>query len=392
MGYPMLPVYMSKMGGFLFITFGVIALDRLAVHDQPDLELRSVRPSPVSAGTQPDWYIGFADGALRLVPPGWEFVFLDRTWSFNIIVPPASGSVCSSSSSLIYPFIEAWITGDKREHHRPAPAQRGDAHRRSVPAGVTFYAVLWAAGGLRHHRRPTSTAHDARGVIHTLQALLFIGPIIAYFVTKRHLHRAAEEGPRDRAARLRSPVASSASPAASTSRCTSPSTSTSAGSSLDRNHLRAAGRPPERQGTHPVAREPACVRISRSVLRGSLTLLTQSEVDAARGPPAPRAGPHRRREEDTRDPGVPERAGVPDAPAQADRRRPQLARPPVAASNLIVPSRRRGRKPANRARSRTAVNCVTPSPRIPARKKHTFATAASVAPPTGIRGLGPALS
>lgn len=68
-GYPMLPVYASKMGGFFFIVFGVIVLIASLFTINPVWNYGPYDPSPVSAGTQPDWYIGFADGALRLVPP-----------------------------------------------------------------------------------------------------------------------------------------------------------------------------------------------------------------------------------------------------------------------------------------------------------------------------------
>jgi ubiquinol-cytochrome c reductase cytochrome b subunit len=84
---------------------------------------------------------------------------------------------------LISPFIEAWVTGDKREHHI-AQRPRNAATRTAIgAAGVTFYAVLWAAAAsdiIATHFYVTM-----EGVIHTLQALLFLGPIIAYFVTKR---------------------------------------------------------------------------------------------------------------------------------------------------------------------------------------------------------------
>jgi len=86
-GYPILPVYAAKAGGFFFLVFGVIALMASFFTINPIWNYGPYDPSPVSAGTQPDWYIGFADGALRLIPPGWEFVWLDHTWSFNIIVP-----------------------------------------------------------------------------------------------------------------------------------------------------------------------------------------------------------------------------------------------------------------------------------------------------------------
>ena len=86
-GPPILPIYAAKAGGFFFIIFGVIALIASLFTINPIWNYGPYDPSPVSAGTQPDWYIGFADGALRLIPPGWEFVWLDRTWSFNILVP-----------------------------------------------------------------------------------------------------------------------------------------------------------------------------------------------------------------------------------------------------------------------------------------------------------------
>jgi len=181
-GYPMMPVYMSKMGGFFFITFGVIVLIASLFTINPIWNYGPYDPSPVSAGTQPDWYIGFADGALRLVPPHLEFVWLDHTWSFNIIIPVLVLGLFIVLV-LIYPFIEAWVTGDKREHHI-AQRPRNAATRTAIgAAGVTFYAVLWAAAG--SDIIATHFSLTMEGVIHTLQALLILGPIIAYFVTKR---------------------------------------------------------------------------------------------------------------------------------------------------------------------------------------------------------------
>ncbi|MDQ1137225.1 ubiquinol-cytochrome c reductase cytochrome b subunit [Microbacterium sp. SORGH_AS 1204] len=181
-GYPMMPVYASKMGGFFFITFGVIVLIAALVTINPIWNYGPYDPSPVSAGTQPDWYIGFADGALRLVPPHLEFVLWGHTWSWNIIFPVAVLGLFIVLV-LIYPFIEAWVTGDKREHHI-AQRPRNAATRTAIgAAGVTFYAVMWAAASsdiVATHFHLTM-----EGVIHALQALLILGPILAYFVTKR---------------------------------------------------------------------------------------------------------------------------------------------------------------------------------------------------------------
>lgn len=181
-GYPILPVYAAKAGGFFFIVFGVVALMASFFTINPVWVYGPYDPSPISAGTQPDWYIGFADGALRLMPPGLEFVWLDRTWSFNIIIPILV-LVLFIVVVMIYPFIEGWVTGDKREHHitdRP----RNNATRTAIgAAGVTFYAGLWAAAS--SDIIATHFKVSIEGVIHSLQAITVLGPILAYFVAKR---------------------------------------------------------------------------------------------------------------------------------------------------------------------------------------------------------------
>ncbi|UXW87248.1 cytochrome bc complex cytochrome b subunit [Microbacterium azadirachtae] len=181
-GYPMMPIYMSKMGGFLFITFGVIVLIASLFQINPIWNYGPYDPSPVSAGTQPDWYIGFADGALRLAPSNLDVVFLDHTWSFGIIIPVLVLGLFIVLVA-VYPFIEAWITGDKREHHI-AQRPRTSATRTAIGvAGVVFYATLWAAAS--SDLIATHFSLTMEGVIHTLQALLFVGPVLSYFVTKR---------------------------------------------------------------------------------------------------------------------------------------------------------------------------------------------------------------
>ena len=181
-GSPVLPVFAAKAGGFFFLVFGVLALIASLFTINPIWNYGPYDPSPVSAGTQPDWYIGFADGALRLVPPGWEFVLFGYTWSLNILMPTVVLLVFLALVAA-YPFIEAWVTGDKREHHiaerpRNAPTRTGIG-----AAGVVFYAVLWAAASsdlIATHFRLT-----IEGVIISLQVLLILGPIAAFIITKR---------------------------------------------------------------------------------------------------------------------------------------------------------------------------------------------------------------
>lgn len=181
-GVPVMPVFAAKAGGFFFIVFGVIVLIASTFTINPIWNYGPYDPSPVSAGTQPDWYIGFADGALRLIPPGLDWVIFGYTIPMGVMIPLIILPVFLAAVAF-YPFIEAWITGDKREHHildRP----RNTPTRTAIGvAGVTFYAVLWAAAS--SDLIATHFGLTIEGVIHTLQALSILGPIFAFIITKR---------------------------------------------------------------------------------------------------------------------------------------------------------------------------------------------------------------
>jgi ubiquinol-cytochrome c reductase cytochrome b subunit len=181
-GYPLMPVYVAKAGGFFFIVFGVIALVAATVTINPVWNYGGYDPSPVSAGTQPDWYIGWLDGALRLAPTHLEFMIVGNTLSLNILIPLVVGLLFLAIVAA-YPFVEAWVTGDKREHHvldrpRNAPTRTGIG-----VAGVTFYAVLWA--GAATDLIATNFKMSLNQVLTSMQIMLIVLPVLAYFVTKR---------------------------------------------------------------------------------------------------------------------------------------------------------------------------------------------------------------
>ncbi len=181
-GSPILPVFAAKAGGFFFLVFGIIMLIASLFTINPIWNYGPYDPSPVSAGTQPDWYIGFADGMLRLMPSGWEFVVDGYTWSLNLLVPIVV-LMLFIVIVMVYPFIEAWVTGDKREHHI-AERPRNQPTRTAIgAAGVTFYAVLWAGAAsdlIATHFRTT-----IEGVILTLQILLIVAPVAAFWMAKK---------------------------------------------------------------------------------------------------------------------------------------------------------------------------------------------------------------
>src|SRR5690625_5211241 len=129
-GYPVLPVYAAKAGGFFFIVFGFLALLGALVSINPVWAHGPYDPTPVGAGAQPDWYMLFLEGSLRLMP-GWpEFVIGGYTLSLNVLIPGAVIPGLLFGAIALWPFIEAAVTKDKGEHHlldrpRTAPVRTG---------------------------------------------------------------------------------------------------------------------------------------------------------------------------------------------------------------------------------------------------------------------------
>jgi len=181
-GYPVLPVYAAKAAGFFFIVFGVIMAISATFTINPIWNYGPYDPSPVSAGTQPDWYIGWLDGALRLAPGNMDMVIFGNTYPMGILIPMVI-SLVFLAIVAVYPFLEQWVTGDRREHHildrpRNAPTRTGIG-----VAGVVFYGILWAGAStdLIAYQFQMSLNH----VLTAMQVLLIIGPVIGYFITKR---------------------------------------------------------------------------------------------------------------------------------------------------------------------------------------------------------------
>jgi ubiquinol-cytochrome c reductase cytochrome b subunit len=181
-GFPLMPVYVAKAGGFFFLVFGVIMAISATFTINPIWNYGPYDPSPVSAGTQPDWYIGWLDGALRLAPSNLDLYLFGIVWPMGVLLPLVI-SLLFLAVVAAYPFIEKWVTGDEREHHvldrpRNAPTRTGIG-----AAGVTFYAVLWA--GASTDLIAINFQMSLNHVLTSMQILMVIGPVIAYWVTKR---------------------------------------------------------------------------------------------------------------------------------------------------------------------------------------------------------------
>ena len=115
-GSPMYPTFIAKTTGFLFVTTGVLwALGGLA-QINPIWQFGQYEPYKISYAVQPDWYMGWLDGALRIMPP-ISWTLWGHTIPLVIFFPAVLFPGICFNLFYVWPFVEAKVTGDRAEHN-----------------------------------------------------------------------------------------------------------------------------------------------------------------------------------------------------------------------------------------------------------------------------------
>ena len=181
-GFPMLPVYAAKAGGFFFIVSGITATMGGLLAINPVWKYGPYDPTKVTAGSQPDWYMGWPDGALRIMP-GWETHLWGHTLSWNVFLPIIVLPGLMFTILLLLPFLEAWVTGDRREHHLLQRPRNEPTRTATMVALMTFYGLLWSAGG---NDIIAITFHASiNQITYFMRVAVFVLPVLAFLITRR---------------------------------------------------------------------------------------------------------------------------------------------------------------------------------------------------------------
>ncbi len=181
-GYPLFPVYMAKAGGFFFVVFGVITLMATFMQINPVWKFGPYNPAQVTAGSQPDWYMGWVEGAVRIMP-NWEWHIGHTTWSWNIFLPAVGLMGLLFVLLAAWPFVERWITGDDADHNILDRPRNVPTRTALGVAGITCYAMFWLAGG--NDLIATHFHVSLNDVTYFMRVAVFVAPVIAYHITKR---------------------------------------------------------------------------------------------------------------------------------------------------------------------------------------------------------------
>jgi ubiquinol-cytochrome c reductase cytochrome b subunit len=179
-GIPAWPGYALRSAGLMLaVTALLLALGGL-VQVNPIWEWGPYEPWRATNGAQPDWYLGWLIGALRLMPPLEIHVF-GRT----LVPNPFFGGVLFPSA--VFAFLLAWPWIDRgRSDLLDRP--RDDPRRTAVGAAVfTFVFLVFLAGA-------ADRLFLSSGVPYTTQIWMFrIAAILLPPVVYRLVKRAATE-------------------------------------------------------------------------------------------------------------------------------------------------------------------------------------------------------
>jgi ubiquinol-cytochrome c reductase cytochrome b subunit len=181
-GSPMFPTFMAKTTGFLFMVTAASALLGAFAQINPIWQFGSYLPYKISYAVQPDWYMGWTDGALRIFP-AWELTLFHHTIPLEVFIPAVIFPGLVFNVALLWPAVERKFTGDNELHNlldRPRDRPKRTAF------GAAFFAMLFTVFGASSTDVLANYFHlSLNFVLWAFRVLVFVVPIITGLVTYR---------------------------------------------------------------------------------------------------------------------------------------------------------------------------------------------------------------
>jgi ubiquinol-cytochrome c reductase cytochrome b subunit len=185
-GTPLWPGYALRGLGLMFATVAVLFLLGGLVQINPIWLWGPYETYQATNGAQPDWYLGWLIGALRLMPP------LELTvGSYTLVPNPFFGGILFPGALFgflyMWPWLERRVTGDRAQHNlldRPRDAPM----RTAIGVAVfTLVATIFFAGA-------ADRAFVQVGINYETQVWIYRGawlvlPAVAFFITLRICRR-----------------------------------------------------------------------------------------------------------------------------------------------------------------------------------------------------------
>ncbi len=180
-GTPMWPAYALRSVGLLLAVAAILFLIGGLIQINPIWQWGPYHPYLSENGAQPDWYIGWLIGALRLMP-NFEPVIAGRTIIPNPFWGGALFPLVVFGAMYAWPALERRITGDRRRHDlldRP----RDRPIRTAVGAAfLSWVVVIFAVGSTDRLFYRLHISYTAQ--IEIWRVGVWVVPIVVFFLTR----------------------------------------------------------------------------------------------------------------------------------------------------------------------------------------------------------------
>ncbi len=181
-GSPMYPHFIAKTTGFLFMVAGVTAVLGATAQINPIWQFGQYEPYKITYAVQPDWYMGWLDGALRIMP-SWEFAGWGHTIPFVVFLPAVVFPGLIFTLCFAWPAIERWYTKDYSSHQlldRPR-----DRPKRTAAGAAMLALMMTLLGASATDVLANFFNASLNTVLWTFRVLVFVDPIVVGLLTWR---------------------------------------------------------------------------------------------------------------------------------------------------------------------------------------------------------------
>jgi len=175
------PQQLFKSTGLMLLTGAVLALLGGLVQINAVWNYGPFDPSAVSAPSQPDWYVGWLEGAIRLWPPFEPTVFgvtIPSMFIPGVVIPGIGFTVMA-----LWPFIEQRFTKDRAMHHLLDRPRDRPVRTAIGMAGILYVTLLTVAGG--NDVLALTFKVPIEAMVWFLRIGLFVVPLLGGIVTYR---------------------------------------------------------------------------------------------------------------------------------------------------------------------------------------------------------------
>ena len=190
-GAPLWPAYALRSLGLLFAVAAVLTLLGGLVQINPVWQWGHYQPWLGTNGAQPDWYLGWLIGALRLMPP-IELHAFGKTWVPNPFFGGVLFPTVVFTVLYMWPWLERRVTGDRLRHDLLDRPRDRPSRTAFGAAFFTWVATIFVAGAADRILVRVGIPYEGQVWFFRTGAVLF--PIIVFFVVRRTCRQLSDTG------------------------------------------------------------------------------------------------------------------------------------------------------------------------------------------------------